>query len=628
MIRRVSCLLALLLVFSTITTGCGGSTANVTPTDVLSQKVPDSGRIPVTVLVKNAFTINLFEIAAEEQFPKLDIIQVGNYSSNMGIAEYDARLEHDDLTDVVMTWPLAVGEQYWDDRLMDLSTLPFTGKYVNSMLDNISRDGKLHYLPGPSQVRGIVYNKTLFKEKGWEVPTDFDSFVALCQTIEESGMRSLQLGLANSEVLDTAFFGFGYGSTLSNPQNAQQLLAYNNGQGSFADNFTPALTTFQALIDAGVLSPNDLTVDYTKREKMIFSRQCAMVEDSVLLARMGYDYNGCTDEFALMPFFNPGVESDWVRLYPVCYIGVNKKLELDENKNKLELVMQLLEYISTPEGQLALASDTGAMFSSLNEVPPPNIPEINDLLPALAGGRFAVFPTLKNAQGALRNGLSAMLTGQMTAQNVVDLVDEENKKPPVVTPPKVLATATDDFTLIETGNFITDAMRNHTGCELALFLDNGKDGNANGRGVSAKIYKGDVTEVDLTRILPDFRQGETGEILKVVMTGENLITALEHSILVNNNVNEWFYYFSGLNMEFNPTATQGSRIKSITTTDGKEIDPEKKYSVAIMAYSVADNLIESSESTGLFMNNLLEQELAKNKEIAPSGDGRFVIATP
>lgn len=628
MIKKIACVLTMSLLLSAEIVGCGMNTTAKLPTDILSQKIPDDTKIPITILVKHAFSIEVFEKAAEEKFPQLDIILVGNYTSDMGIDEYEARMEHDDLTDIVMTWPLEVGEEYWDDRLMDLSTLPFTGKYINSMLDNISREGKLHYLPGPSQVRGIVYNKTLFEERGWDVPNDFNSFVALCQEIEESGIRALQLGLKNAEVLDTAFFGFEYDSALSKPQNAQWLSSYNDGQGSFGENFAPALDTFQTLIDEGILMPKDLTVDYSIRENMLFSRECAMIEDSVLIARMGYDYNGCTDEFALMPFFNPGVESDWVRLYPVCYIGVNKKLEAGENKEKLDLVLKLLEYISTPEGQLSLSGDTNAMFSSLNGVSMPNIPEIYGLQSAISEGRFGIFPQLDNAQGALRTGLASMLRGEMTADEVVIMVDRENLHPPIIDAPKVLGAADADFTLIETGSFITDTMRKYSGCEIALFLDNGKDGRGNNRGVSGKIYKGDITEADIKRVMPDFVHGEKGRMIKAVMTGENLLTSLEHTISVNNNQSGWFYYFSGLKMKYDPTATPGSRIKSITDTDGNAIDPERKYSVAVMDYSVPENLIDSSEPANLYIGDILVQELAKVKQISPSNDGRFVVAIP
>lgn len=43
----------------------------------------------------------------------------------------------------------------------------------------------------------------------------------------------------------------------------------------------------------------------------------------------------------------------------VCYIGLNKHLGEPQNKKKYDPVMQLMDYISTPEGQLALAANTG-----------------------------------------------------------------------------------------------------------------------------------------------------------------------------------------------------------------------------------------------------------------------------
>ena len=51
-----------------------------------------------------------------------------------------------------------------------------------------------------------------------------------------------------------------------------------------------------------------------------------------------------------MPFFSPGTPCDWARLYMVCYIGLNKHLGEPQNKKKYDPVMQLMDYISTPEG--------------------------------------------------------------------------------------------------------------------------------------------------------------------------------------------------------------------------------------------------------------------------------------
>ena len=183
-----------------------------------------------------------------------------------------------------MTWPLEVGKEYWEERLMDLSSLPLTNKYANTMLQKSTLEGKLYYLPGPSQLRGIVYNKTLFEEEGWKYPTNFEEFIEVCHEIETDGYRSLQLGLGNSEVLDTAFVGYGFKDSFSSVENTQALEDYNQGVGSFGDNFLPALETFQRLIDEGILREEDLTIKYQDRERMIFNRETVMIEDSVLMA--------------------------------------------------------------------------------------------------------------------------------------------------------------------------------------------------------------------------------------------------------------------------------------------------------------------------------------------------------
>lgn len=596
--------------------------------DIVSQKNTLSGRKTVTVLVKYAFSINTFEAAVEKKFPDIDLVQVGNYTRDMGTAEYESRLEHDDLPDLVMTWPLDIGESDWEDRLLDLSPYQFTNKYNLSMLNNIARDGKLYYLPGPAQVRGIVYNKTLFAENNWAVPTNFDEFVTLCQTIEKSGIRSLQLGFGNSEVLDTAFTGYSYADCYSQPKDSDWLASYNKGEGSFADQFSPALDTFQYMMDKGIFKKSDLDITYSDREKMLFTRRCAMVEDSVLLTRMGYSITGSTDEFALMPFFNPDDGEDWARLYMVCYVGMNKHLADPANKETLELSLKLMDYISTPEGQKALMGDTGAMFSSLIDSPPPSISEINALLPALQNGRYAIFPTLKNAQSALREGLAGLLRGEISREELCRMVDAQNVAPPTVTPPRVLGTASDDFSLKDTGAFVADCLREESGCEIALFLDNGMDGRYNGKGISARLYQGDVTTTDVLRILPDLKNGESGTMWKVTMTGKDLLETLEKSIVVDNDQSGWFYYFSGLRMEYDITAQPGNRIRSITTADQKPIEPDRLYRIAVMDETVPEDFLQSCEKTDLTIVDILERHIEKQKTISPAKDNRFLTVSP
>lgn len=606
-------------------TGCQKDESNVT--DILTQKQTTEGRTQITVLMKNAFSINAFEKAVEEKFPDIDIVQVGNYTTAMDPAEYEARMEHDDLTDIIMTWPLSFGEKYCEDRLLDLSSLPFTNRYNVSMLNSISKDGKLFYLPGPAQIRGIVYNKTLFQENGWTVPKNYNEFMELCKTIEASGIRAIQLGFQNPEVLDTAFIGYNYGSAFATPKDTQWILDYGQGKGKFIDHFGTSLDTFQEMVDAGIWQAEDLNVDYSDREKLFVSRQAAMIEDSVLMAKIALRLSENADEFALMPFFNPGDEgSDWARLYMVCYIGLNKHLAEPENKAKYDKVMELMDYISTAEGQEALSGDTGAMYSSLKGVAPPNVPEIQDLIPALEHGRYAIFPELGKAYSALREGLAGMVSGTHTKEQVAKMVDTVNGKRNMKSaPPEILGTAAKDFTIMDTGNFITDIMRENYGTEIALYLDGGKDGRYNSKGVTARLYGGDVTTVDIKRIMPDLKYGETGEIWKVSMTGAALLETLEYSIPIDNANTGWFYYFSGIKMCYDPTAEPGSRVKSISMADGKALAADKVYSIAITENSVTETALTSCEKTGALLTDVLTQSIRDKKTIAPPEDNRFTV---
>lgn len=598
--------------------------------DVLTQKTVEEGRTPITVLVKYAFSINAFEKEVETLFPTIDIIQVGNHTGDRGIVEYERRMEHDDLPDIVMAWPLDTGKEYWEDRLLDMSSMPFTSQYNLSMLNRIATvDGKLYYLPGPAQVRGIVYNKTLFEEKGWRVPRNFDGFVALCKQIEDSGMRSIQLGFNNPEVLDTAFVGFSYDNGFSTPADAQWLADYNQGRGSIGDRLVPALDTFVSMIHNGIWKQKDLDVDYSAREAMLFTRNCAMVEDSVLIARMGRQITGTTDVFELMPFFSRGQPSDWARLYMVCYIGLNKHLAEPKNKDKFELVMQLMGYISSPEGQTALAADTGAMYSSLKNLLPPDIPEIQELRATLSHGRYGIFPELKNAQTALREGLAGMLRGNLTKADVIRMVDKQNLNPPSTKSDVILTTATADFTLIQTGNLVTDLLREKAGADFSLFLDNGKDGRYNGKGISARLYKGPQTLNDIERILPDRKDQHTAGLLHVVkIKGKDLVNTLEYAVPVFNDMRGWFYYFSGLKMDFAPTAEPGNRVRKLSTSTGEPIDPEKVYTVAIMDTTMPSEVLLSVTDTHEKIQDVIVEALKGKETIAPSNDRRFTIVGP
>lgn len=590
--------------------------------EVLTQKASSDDKIPITISVKYAVYLDAFEEAMEQHFPELNLIQVGNYTANYS-EEYEQQLANDDLPDIIVTWPLDNAALNCEDRLIDLSSMEFSSRYNLSSLNAISKSGELYYLPGPTQMRGILFNKTMFEENGWAVPGNFEEFVALCQTIEASGIRSLQLSFWNEEVLRYAFIGFGYSEGFSSPVSVQKLQDYNAGKGSLRDFALPAFKSFERLIEADIFRAEDLKVRYPDREKMLFNRQCAMVSDGASLIESAKK-NGSTDEFAIMPFLCPGSDGGWGHLIPTQYIGLNQQLTKPENKKKYDLALRIMDYISTPEGQLALAGNNTSLVSNLvAKGDQTAVPELAPIEAAMHKGQYAIFPSFTNADSSLYEALAAMLRGEISRDEVIRRVDEANRNPRPKERAAVIGSAAQTFSLAETGAYVTDVLRAGTQADIALFLDNGKDGKFNARGISAKFYQGDIRESDVVqRVLPTLQHGEAGYLNTVTVTGENLCKILEYTLPDG----DWFYYFSGLKMTYDPVAEPGTRIKKLTDEYDREIDPEKLYKIAIMEGTVDEQWIEACETSELLVKDLIIADIMDKGSISPGRDGRLQIA--
>jgi raffinose/stachyose/melibiose transport system substrate-binding protein len=79
--------------------------------------------------------------------------------------------------------------------LVDLSKMPFMKSYTPSVLDAIKFNGKNYTVPtGMSYYTGAYYNKAIFAKYGLSIPTTWDQFVKLCQTLKSHGVTPLGIG--------------------------------------------------------------------------------------------------------------------------------------------------------------------------------------------------------------------------------------------------------------------------------------------------------------------------------------------------------------------------------------------------------------------------------------------------
>ncbi len=91
---------------------------------------------------------------------------------------------------------------------LDLSGEAWAGNYEEWATTANTVDGKLlGFSTWGVDYEGIMYNKTLFTEKGWEVPTTWADFVALCDTIQADGITPLYEGINGVWHTQSWFYG-------------------------------------------------------------------------------------------------------------------------------------------------------------------------------------------------------------------------------------------------------------------------------------------------------------------------------------------------------------------------------------------------------------------------------------
>ena len=137
-------------------------------------------------------------------------------------------------------------------------------------LEYVPTDG-VYGLPYVANAAGVLYNKDMFEEHGWEIPTSWNEFLKLCDTIKSEGVQPL-------------YFGFKDTWTCLAPWNAIAIqlapadVCYqvNNGQTTFSDEYAETADKIAALLDYGEDGPfaygyNDACLAFANGDSAMFT---------------------------------------------------------------------------------------------------------------------------------------------------------------------------------------------------------------------------------------------------------------------------------------------------------------------------------------------------------------------
>lgn len=603
----------------------------------------------------NVSTSNI-ETVVETEFPEINVVL---RLQNVPDATFYTKksLEHDLLGDIFFcTTGMTRDETMLNDYFIDLSNAPFINNYYQNALDGVAVDGKIYMLPGFSDIFGIVYDRTLFEERGWKLPGSRDEFIELCKTIEEEeGYQAFMPTLKFSRMAMLLSHGFHYERVIAGLENQHWLQAYRKGEASFSGHMEPLFEGMKELFDAGVLSYENFTIDPGIRSAMLYKEHTtAMTMETQNAAT--YAENAQSDhEYGMMPFWNSNdPNSDYLVSAPGFNICVNKRLEAPENAEKFQKVMEILEYLSTPEGQAALMTEESATISNVKGSSRTSGGAfMNSVADTIAKGnifsevRYTDLSYNNAFQVAFREALMGYIDGTMDMDTAMAHCDQAMQilKTAVEPEKKVYGKASQNFTVLETSKFIADILRREAKADIGLVL-----AKQLSYGEAGNFYKGDITDAELNFVSLDYVTGKNpayNRLVTVNLTGQQILSILNYPYLNNapsdfrtmwvNGDTPSYWVPSNLKIEYAPLLPENGII-SIKNMDGSEFDLDKTYKVAIWN-GCFSNLSESyyfDEATLAAMEDvtpvseassidLIKAAVVEAGEISPLEDGRFTI---
>lgn len=236
----------------------------------------DNGKVVVEMVQYKQEAVKVFEELEKKFNETHDDIELRIDSPNDAVTILKTRFIREDYPDIIGIGGDINYSNFLDsDLLMDISDYEGLQDIKQSYLDIdkelefIPEDGT-YAVPYVANAAGVLYNRDLFEEHGWEIPTTWSEFLSLCDEIQAEGLQPF-------------FFGFKDVWTCLAPWNAisvdlapSDLCAQvNRGETTFTDNYREVAEKTRKLLDYGQDDPfaysyNDACTAFARGEAVMY----------------------------------------------------------------------------------------------------------------------------------------------------------------------------------------------------------------------------------------------------------------------------------------------------------------------------------------------------------------------
>ena len=237
-------------------TGCG-----LTGLMGCGNKATAEGRTEIEIVSYKKEAVDTFNKIAARFNETHDDIHLTIDSPNEAMTILKTSFIREDYPDIIVIGGDMDYSNFLDAGLFaDISDLDVLSETKSAYLDMdkqlefIPQDGT-YGLPYAANAAGILYNKDMFEQHGWETPETWNEFTALCEQIQSEGVQPLYFGFKDTWTCLAPWNALAV--SLADPQLCSQV---NNGTTTFTKAYDETAEKMKALLAYG--EPNPMAYSY------------------------------------------------------------------------------------------------------------------------------------------------------------------------------------------------------------------------------------------------------------------------------------------------------------------------------------------------------------------------------
>lgn len=286
-------------------------------------------------------------------------------------------------------------------------------------------DGKMFAVPFAAVSHGVYYNKTIFEQENLTVPTTWDEFITLCQTLKDKGYTPLANGLADEwDILECFFLSM----VPSFVGTADERVKYETGEKKMDD---PAfVNTYAAIAQAAPYLPTGFeAITYNDSQVLFSTQQAVMFVDGSWTAGV---YQDADFDWGVFAVPGPTAESTAITFHPDMAITMNTATTHPAE------AQAFLEWLATEEGATTASKNLPVgYFPMINFDIQLEDAHANEFL-ALNNGRQTdarfVWPALMDLYAPMNQAVIQVIKGEVTPEQAAASVAAAMSAPANVNP--------------------------------------------------------------------------------------------------------------------------------------------------------------------------------------------------